>query len=372
MASYRVELRRADNTWLADLSNFMRLEYARSVGQVGSASLTLPIGALSEVDRDIRMYVYRSPFGNSGQLEGNTPWFLTGIDMDLEEGSATFRFKDALHLLERRIVAYSSETTQADKTIDEGSSGPAGLLMYQYVNENLGSGATDAARNMGGVLTISSTTLGPVVEKQAAWANVLSTLTDISNMSEELGDPVYFDVNGGSALNFDVFSGCLGVDRTLGVHAKPVIFRAVPSEMAGTRVYIEYGEEANVAYVGGYGNGADRLVVDVYGTDYNSADPMGRREIFVDARDYDADSVLILEGQAALAKRKARWKLEGDIVDAGRNRYGVDFWYGDKVTVEAINRVFDCHVNSIAVSVDRTSGIETEEVTIRLQGEERL
>lgn len=127
-------------------------------------------------------------------------------------------------------------------------------------------------------------------------------------------------------LYYEVYNGA---DRT------GVKFAEKFGNMQNAVITLSELDWKNVAYVGGAGEGSDRVFVTVGETD---ATGFARREMFVDARDIQPEegessasyqNKLVARGLEKLAERRKVEGVEFEINPAG---YGVQFALGDTVT----------------------------------------
>ncbi len=138
-------------------------------------------------------------------------------------------------------------------------------------------------------------------------------------------------------LNFTslkaVFDVYVGLDRTYdnGVNS-PAVF-SPDFENIYTQMYIDSDYNlANLAVVGGQGEGSARTIVTV-GTD-TGAD---RFEIFIDARDASTTDELTARGTEKLLETPGLFTLEGTINPNGNLIYRTDYDLGDLVTIQNKN-----------------------------------
>lgn len=343
-------------------ADFISLEYARSANNVGSMTLIIPDEEYSPdlFKRDYRAEVWRSVDGEPGQLETDTFWLLrSAVKVWDEQYRITWQlnFEDTTSILGRRIVAYTRETSYADKTIEELGAMHTDLyadnMMKAYMSDNFGSTATDTDRDLSAYLTIETkTTQGPLIEKQAAFRVVLNVLQEIANDSEASGTALYFKLDGDQdgQLTFGTRINFLNDDHSYDADA-PVLFGPEFNNLADINLSFDYSEEATVAVVGGFGNGAARIVETVTDATRIAFSPYNRIEVFHDCRDFDVTTVLQEEGNTKLQQLTPKARVSGNAIDTPSTRYGRDYQYGDLVTAIVDTYQIDCHVAAVRVRV---------------------
>lgn len=172
------------------------------------------------------------------------------------------------------------------------------------------------------------------VDFQATYKNLLTTEQRIARASG-LGFMVEFQDVG--AMVFDVYEG---VDRSVAQSARPwVVFSDEFGNLAAPRYTRTSTDYKTRAYVGGQGEGPDRVVVVVDKT------PPGEeaREMFVDAKDIQMEDGMTTEVYEALLRQRGLDKLaecrrvecfEGDGENVSNFEYLTDWDLGDIVTVQ--------------------------------------
>lgn len=374
-ADYQVVLQDASGTTQEVFSAFTNLNYARSFNTMGTLTLTIPDWLTpGRVTRDWRILVYRSVDNAAPYLDGNTFFLVRKVEWDYDNHLWTINCEDSLSIINRRIVAYTPETTYADKTFLEFqtmSDPPIDLLtaddmIKEYARQNIGSDALDTTRDISDYITVQQDfSVCPVVEKQAGFANLLSTFQDIARMSDELGTPLYFDiVFAGSIPQLQTFTEYRGVNH--GQTGSQTITFIPGMNLANVKMTWDYSEEITYVIAGGVGSGAGRMLWDKLDERAN-ASPWNRNEYFLDAKDAMEDEGDFVEDQMDGILREGRPKLvlEADAVDAPGSTYGVDYFYGDLVTVQMGQYAVDCSVNAIGVSINESG----EKLDIKLRGE---
>jgi len=352
---------------LAQLDEFLRLAYARTVNEVGVLTLDLaPEVGARLWRRDNRMSIWRHPVGGAVGLETETVWFMAARELILDpSGAWRYRIKavSAADLLARRIVAYPADSPEASK------SGAADDVMKAFVRENLGTLAA-AGRDVSALLAVQpDVSLGPSITKGCAWRSLLAVLQEISASTAEMAQPVYFDVIApySGALEFRTYRGQRGTDRASNDGNQLILSPGLGtiSDGAYTDSHID---EATVIYAAAQGEGEARSVVEASDAVRVGASPFGRMEKLRDARHVSTQSQLEAEADTALYAARARRVFRANIADAAHTRYGVHWRWGDRVLAEFGGETFACHISTISVTVEEGR----EEIMATLQSEAAL
>ena len=360
------------------LADYSYLSYALSINTPGTMVVRFPDKnyRTAGFSVDSRYELWRRPTGASGYYRvGDTAWFLRKaikfVDPIKNVSHWEINLESALGLLNRRIVFYRRGTLWADKLNIDGNDGPADDLMKEYVRENFtvpevdGVGGSDVDRVISSdyFSVAADTSKGPVVEKQAAFRTILSTVTELASASAELGTNLFFDVVfRGSILEFITWPGSRGDDKT-----SIAVFSPEFSNITNVTMTWDYTKERNVALVGGDEVAEARTMAEVI-NDRSTITPWNRNEMFVDARNVGTVSVLEDIGQAALGLTTPVIAVSAKPIDGKTSTYGIDYFFGDLVRVIVERQEFDCFVENVKTTVSK--GVEKIDIT--LKGESSL
>lgn len=346
----------------------LEVQAARSVNTVGSATVRLAIDVPFDFwRRDMRVKIYRRTGSGTPYLLGNTSWLARKFIWDNDtENWIIESMPDILSILNRRIVAYTEETFYADKIIDNGNEGPADDLMKAFIRENYGTLALDTARDLSAYLDIADDhSLGPTLEKTAAFQDIFGVLTDLVNDAEAQGTKLYFELlpTSGNKFTFEVFEDYIGSDRA---NNRPFAqFGPEYKNLSEMQLTWDYTEEATFAYIGGDGEGAGRLLITQEDTVRSNKSPFNRIEIFVDGRDEVDETIMDSLGRIELNKRTPRLKLMAKALDTPILQFGRNYFYGDLVRVSVGNFIFNCLVSAFSVSYQEGR----EDLDVQLTGD---
>lgn len=371
MGSYGIEIRSIDGLSriaYLDRDGIVELDYVLTENSPHALTLKvparfLPVDALQE---DTRIYVYRRPTGtSSSSLEGETCFLVQAITRTRDE--ITISAVGAMHILSRRIINYTSGSSQAKKTAF------ADEIMRLVLVENFGDSATGTGRKITtGFFEIPAQRLVsgnvvsdfPSISKAFAWDNVLEVFQEIANACATAGTYMSFDVTAiGQTLGFRTWAGTRGGDR------RKWRTGAIPlSEEAGNltdvEIAIDFSEYKNYVRAGGQGEGADRALAEAINT--QRLNIWGRREMFYNASSSDESDNLQDEADAQLWAALPRLSFTGTIQETPTFRYGVEFSLGTLLTADTRGFSFDCRLSSIHVTLGN-DGRET--IDIKTSGE---
>jgi hypothetical protein len=363
MITYTALLETAYGVPLGRFDRVYSIQAARAFNTVGSTTLLVPDTYGPELwHRDLRVKLYRSINNGPRYLLGNTVWFMRSFKWLHNQKKWQISGKDALSILERSLVAYTSDTLYADKTIDNGNSDTSDNLMKAFLRENIGSLAQNTARDLSAYVTIEDDlSYAAVTEKTAAGRDLFSVLNELVNDALANGVKLVFDLvpNSDGTFRFRVFKNYLGVSRP------NVIFSPAFRNITDVEINYEYANEVTVARVGGEGQDADRLITEVKDDARIVQSPFGRIEKFVDDKDIDSVTVLQADGNAYLAKYTPRITLDGKLIDTPQLVFGRDYFYGDSVTSAVDNLNFPCVFDTFNLTFE--NGVET--LDLKLHGE---
>lgn len=363
--TYQVILRDSAGAFLAQVNDFIRLEYVLTTNAVGTLTLLLPsyygpfLIRNGELVVDSRIDVLRSVYLDTYQREGDTQWLVRRLQKPAwKPGTISVTAVSANHLLARRIVAYDAGTSQSDKV------GYSDVVMRAIVDENFVS-PVDGTRLMPNLSIDVGSLFVAVggVTKSFARRRVLDILQEIANTTNNAGFFVAFDVVSLNDVNFQfrVFPGQRGKDlRTLLQPQGPNF-----GTMADAELLLDHAEEVTFVYAGGEGEEAARAMGEaVDATRYNLS-AYNRIEAFVDARTTDDVTALENEAEAALRAGRPVRSISGAIVDTPGLIYGLDYNFGDYIRMAFGGSNLDIRVESVHITVEGSK----ETIDIRFRGD---
>lgn len=268
---------------------------------------------------------------------------------DLEDDAVELSGRCDLHRLAGRLV-YPDPAVAADGTQPNrwDRSGPAGEVLADMVDLNAGPSAL-ADRRIFGLEVEDATGLGATVRAQRRFPTVAEEI-------ERLGR------DGGIVARLRQHDSLAEIRFTVAAQAdktRTVVFSEPRGNLAGYEVESEL-PEGTVAVVGGRGEGADRVIIEVAG-DVASFD---RWESWVDARNAGeqdqplADHLDELETEAAgwLAEHGPQERIVVDTVETATSTWRDHWDVGDLVTVEVDGQRLTKTVEEVEVTVEAGDG----------------
>lgn len=218
-------------------------------------------------------------------------------------------------------------------------SGPAETVMKHYVSTQAVN-PTDTARAISQLAVASDLGRGPTLSWQSRYKGLAEELEAIS-VASGLGWDVWLQFSPWAWL-FEVYEGR---DLTAGQSTNPPVIFSPDFDAIRSQRYAESeANYRNVAYVGGQGEGVDRVVVTV-----GNASGLGRLEVFVDARDLAEQAALQARGEQHLAELHVDRLFEAEILPHRPFRYREDWDLGDVVTIQ--NKAWGVTMDARVVAV---------------------
>jgi microcystin-dependent protein len=164
---------------------------------------------------------------------------------------------------------------------------------------------------------------GDIITEQSRFAPLSDEITRVL-LPEDLGWRVELDLES-SCFVFTVLEG---VNRTSEQSINNrILFGLRYGNIAGFRKVMDITSAKTAAYIGGKGEGATRLLVEV-----DNAGDGRRKEVFIDAQDIGTTNELVERGQQALSDASAVKSFEFEALSR-QFQYEKDYDLGDFVTV---------------------------------------
>lgn len=345
------------------VSNFRSLQIVRTENAVGALVVSLPLKEYKAYEWKLNQVieVWREKGGNTA-LQNETAYFVQDWQIYRDRSGEVLvdiYAADANWILSTRVVDYYAGSSQADK------SGKADDIAKAIVRENFLSLAV-AERRIPRLACDVNVGAGPQITKSFSRRNVLTVLQEIAETSLENSVYLVFDVVRTVPCEFEfrTYVGMRGVDHSRD-SSDPRFVGEIYGNLEDAFLRYEYFDECTVAIAGGQGEGADRLIK--YAKDLSrisNGSPYNYRERFVDARQDETEAAVQAEADAELYRGRPKRIISGKLIDTLATSYGVNYGFGDIVTVEAFGQTVDCHVASVQISVDSKGG-ERVEVALR-------
>lgn len=370
-----IVLRTHDGILLAELESIIEWDLARTTNDLGWFTVRLTSIDPRLLSPDNLLEFYRTPAGSPPVLLG--VGFLRYWEwVEPDDGPASIRLggPDQMDLMARRVVAYNAPEANWHKT------GFADDLIKAVVLENMGTLATDPWYNRGRSYPPANFDVAPdeskgrSIERQFQYRNVLEVIREMADASgwpseadNFIGLPIFFDCEyvGPARFEFRTYSPLRGVDRTIGTQVAPLIFSKEAGNLASPVLRFDYSEEQNIIYGLGPGDGETRMVDPENDVPRENLSIWNLREGIVPATEETTLLGVAIRAFNRMQERRPRVFFQGNLLDAPQTRFGVDWGYGDVVTIRYRGQEFDGRVDKFYIHVDSLGGeVLTAQVSI--------
>jgi len=129
----------------------------------------------------------------------------------------------------------------------------------------------------------------------------------------------------------------------------------------------DYTREANYIYGGGQGEGSDRTISEQSDDTRIGSSVWNRREKFADARNETTSNGVANRAEEVLNENKPFKRFTGKLLDTPQSRYGVDWFFGDKVEVSYRGIQFQGIAKAMKIKLDK-EGNEILTVKVEVTG----
>lgn len=361
---YQFDWYAPDGVQLGAIQAVNSLVIVRTESEVGALSLTLPLGGFKPGDWRVGQILeaWREKAGTL-TLHGETAYFVQDWEYSTVRGEdlITVYASDANCLLATRIIADYTGTNETEIT------GAADNLMKTLVKAALGSDAT-GGRQLPGFTVQAPVGQAPTVTRSVGWTNLLDTCRELTNAATELDVYTAFDVVRTAPMKFEfrTYTGQRGADHRRSSGDVRLVGEQY-GNLEEARRRTAHGEEANYIYAGGKGEGSDRYIKETSDPARIGAGfPWNRKELWVDARNQDDNAGVDADAEAALREGRPKVIVSGRLVDTPGMQYGLDYQWGDVLSVEAFGEAVDCHVASVRIDYNASTG---EKIDVVLRGD---
>jgi hypothetical protein len=366
------------------IQDFAAMEYAKTVNQVGALSFKIPIKYLSKIQFLYQITIMRRAYGGKRYQEFGALWLITKRQVYMDAAGVRWIKVGAVCgniLLAKRDVAYYAASANAAMT------GFAGNLMKQVCRDNMGSTANDFS----GTANVASGSLpakgiptayfgidantgdGASITVGFSWQTVLDALSDMAILSYQSGSYMAFDmVNDAQGhLQFQTFPNQRGSDRRwkTSSFANPVILDPLAGNLVNYSLTYDWGDFASFIYAAGQGQETARVVGTSYDVDAINSSPFGRWEKVIDARNVKTQTEVNQQAKIGLQDSMVGIDFTAEVVDSPGSVYGINYFWGDLVTVQVENDIIDCYVDYVGVTINpgtsEGQGIESKRINLR-------
>lgn len=373
-AEHEILLADAFGNNLAELATIIQSARAtRVAGAVGVLELTLPWEKLPDdfFQRDHRIYWSRGVAGRSPSLLNET-WYLIRKRAARQIQGGTYLRSiwayDLNTLLARRIVAYAANTSQAKK------SAAGDNMIKAVVRENLGTLATDTARNLSAYIAVQADlTAALTTSKAFSWRDLLPVLQEIAATSTEQGTYLTFDMVATSrtGIEFRTYTGQRGVDHRRD-STSPIVFSPENGNLADAELIDDWSEEATAVYAGAQGERSRRNVQLQLDQERINTSPFNRVERFLNATHIGQSDTAGAndEAYAGLRDGLPLTMLTGRVSDQPDTTFGLHYGWGDRTGAGFTGRRFNTRLDAATITLNRAERELHEAIGVAVHAEE--
>jgi hypothetical protein len=171
------------------------------------------------------------------------------------------------------------------------------------------------------------------------------------------------------AWQFQTFTGQRGQDRSADSD-NPAVFGQAWGNLEGGYYEVDHSEEANYIHGRGLGREDGRFTGDAEDETRQGRSVWNYREAYANAAaggGGESNASTLAEAEAKLEKLRPRWRAGGRLLDTSQERYGIDWDFGDLVTLDVRGNQFDAMVSAVGFSVDE-NGQEIPDIVIDVEG----
>jgi hypothetical protein len=160
-----------------------------------------------------------------------------------------------------------------------------------------------------------------------------------------------------------------GIDRSSDSDNRKII-SVEAGNLANPSLTRDHTTESNYIYCGGQGIEAERTVGTASDTAAIGKSYWNRCEDWTTNNLTDVLATLEDSASEEVYRQRAKTIMTGEIIDSDGTRFGVDYGYGDIVSVSYLGVTVDCHVDAMVGCVRSNKKKEQQErLTTRLRGE---
>jgi hypothetical protein len=291
-----------------------------------------------------------------------TVWFLRKRTKTLESDGAwttTLGFVDTLDLLNRYIVDYPYDDANAQKYFL-----PAETIMKQVVTNELitrsGLGNYIAVEPDGarGYQTISLV---------CSYQQVGSVCQQVAQASTQYGYYLTYDLEAVGPLSyvFRVYPNQRGTDRS--AQSSQPLTLSPQGGTIGSGTYAEDYTQAGTRVIAAGQSTDGSLTQMVSNPVLEALGPFAVVEQFASIQNTADYGSVAMQAAQALRKTRPILSFSGTIIQTPGLEFGVDFDFGDLVTVQFGNLTIPVRLEGLTVTVDASSGLETLQATMQYQ-----
>jgi len=360
---YQVFLYNRDKTLYAQLTDYHRLEYHQRLSSPWNAqldfnliessdTLTLLRNLLDKEHRNKILIVRR--YDSTADVWDKVYEGITTTSVHQTKQDSTILFN--LYSQGYTAILNWREIVPAGEYQEE--SGPSETVLKAYASDNF-----SGTRSLDDLIIEATAGEGNLVDKSVRYNWVLSTAQSISEEGQ-----LEFGVIGTYPPSSLVLQAraVWGDDRRVDYAVEPTIFSLERLNMENPILSVNAKDEVNVVYVGGEGQGADRVIYEVSNADLLASSPWGRKEGYTDARDETTIDGYRTAGRSYLEANKVEEKFTFNVKETRRCRWLRQWGLGDLITAYYADRRYDKKFTEIAVTVTPSGGESDEVISVEM------
>lgn len=372
---------------VVDFNLFVELSITRSVGEIGACYIRLSGGSNSAavltfmsrygmLRKDTILVIYRT-VGNQRTLLLDTVWFVRSIEQ-FRESTGSFVIKmtayDTNFLLSSRLTSgqfgNNPQLSYKDVTISQ--------IMYDIVKSNIGSSASERRMpsfNEGREISNYGYKINHYSENGLAlpFLNLMTALQELSQMTQvptEVNEtllPVYFDTIAVDTNQyvFSQFANQRGVDRRFfKSNDKSILLSDTAGQLQDIRLIVDWQEEKTAVtstYQSRSGTATTIFTETILDKTRIANSPFSYREVLLQSPTSNVGA----EAEKFLKEpvNYPIYAVYATLQDAPGFLFGVDWGYGDFVTINAFGSIVDARINAISINISN----KAEQISVQMQ-----
>jgi hypothetical protein len=350
LPKYEVFLTTLDGKTITTISNYFSISCAIALNKGTTATVVCPFShrLWESMRRDISLLITRNSI-----ILGDSPFLVDKWQQNIDtDGKHTIQITAtrAIELLARRIVIYPAGTAMSSKsgTIDD--------IMVEIFEENF-LGDAHSNRDMSALLSVEpSLGTAPYTQKAFSKRNILGLFQDLCSQNNTEGTNTYFDIvydGNFPQLKFKTYVGLYGTDRSYPLAAENALYVGhAAGNVENPEVLYDYTEYVNTMYVGGQGEGTNRLLIAAENS--TNISPLHRVEAFSDGRNYEKIEQLVPLAYTKLTEQENVLKYTGTLLSVPGSLYGNDWDLGDKLQITHYGMNFTAIIKGVSFNLDST------------------
>lgn len=372
---------------VVDFNLFVELSITRSVGEIGACYIRLSGGSNSAavltfmsrygmLRKDTILVIYRT-IGNQRFLLLDTVWFVRSIEQ-FRESTGSFVIKmtayDTNYLLASRLCSgqFGGNPQNAYKNVTVSQ------IMYSLVKDNIGSGAGLRRMpnfNEGRELTNYGYSINHYDENGITlpFSNLFTALQELSQMTRvptEVNEtlfPVYFDTvaTDTNQYVFLQFPNQRGIDRRFVKSSdRSILLSDTSGQMQDIRLIVDWQEEKTAVtsvYQSRSGTQVNLFRDTVLDKTRIANSPFSYRETLLQSssQSVTGEAIKFLKEPVNYPV----YAVYATLQDTPGFLFGIDWGFGDFVTINAFGSIVDARINAISINISN----KAEQISVQMQ-----